>query len=49
MVDNGPFTEAVGVTQIAQIISVAEHLIRDFRIAHRGAVNVLVDCVAVLD
>ena len=48
MVDDWPIREAVGVAQISQVVAVAPHLVHDLGVAHRRAVYVLVDRMAVL-
>ena len=48
MVNDGPLAEAVSIAQVAQVVSVAEHLVRYLWVPNWRAVHVLVDCVAVL-
>lgn len=48
MVNYVPVSKTLGIAEVAQVVAVAPYLIRQLRIAHRGTVHIVVDCVVAL-
>ncbi len=48
MVNDVPLPEALCVAQVAQVVAVAPHLIGEFWVAHRRAVDIVIERVIAL-
>lgn len=48
MVDDGPVGEALGVAEVSQVVAVAEQFVRDFGVAHWGAVHMVIHSLVAL-